>query len=150
MQAVFTVSVHARQLARKAAGGATLGLAVAVAVGVAAALTPRAAGVGVAPVDGMAPGEIVYRLFMSFYALVAPAYVWICIYPTRGFVAPDRRQKIVTAVVIVLASPLFAVAFFDRQMVWAALGVVIVLAGRLGLDRVRRDFIAEHRAEMRG
>lgn len=150
IQAVFTVSVHARQLARKAPDGATLWLVVAVAVGVAAALTPRAAGVGVAPADGMAPGEVVYRLFMSFYGLIAPAYVWICVYPTRGFVAPDRRQKIVTALVIAVASPLFAIAFFDKQMIWAAAGVVIVLAGRLGLDRVRRDFIAEHRAEMRG
>jgi hypothetical protein len=150
IQAAFTVSAHARQLERKSPAGATLALAVAVAVGVAAALTPRAAGVGVVLSDGMAAGEVVYRLFMAFYGLVAPAYVWICVYPTRGFVAPDRRQRIVTAIVIVLASPLFAIAFFDRQMVWGGLGVLIVLAGRLGLDRVRRDFIAEHKAEMRG
>ena len=33
-------------------------------------------------------GEIGYRVFMSFYGLVFPAYVWICIIPRRR--PPER------------------------------------------------------------
>ena len=32
----------------------------------------------------LASDELVYRMFMGFYGLIFPAYVWLCLIPGRG------------------------------------------------------------------
>lgn len=85
---------------------------------------------------GMTIGEVVYRLFMSFYGLVFPAYVWLCMIPTRdghsGITGPlGRRKLIVLAAAVALAAPCYWLGFIVRQEVWLAPGLLIVLISRV-------------------
>jgi hypothetical protein len=85
---------------------------------------------------GMDGGEIIYRCFMSFYGLVFPAYVWICMIPTpdghAGIDGPrGRRKQIVLAIAVLLAAPCFWMGFIERVEWWLAPGLGIVLLSRL-------------------
>lgn len=93
-------------------------------------------------------GEVAYRTFLSFYGLVAPAYVWLCVYPGRGFVKPHPRELRMTAIACVIAAPFYWIAFVYGPMGWVLPGVAIVVAARFALDFGRRDFLAEQRAAM--
>lgn len=79
--------------------------------------------------------EVVYRLFMSFYGLVFPAYVWLCMIPARGRCgpaeAPSRRALAVLVSACLLAAPFYWMGFIERQAVWLAPGLGIVLLSRL-------------------
>ena len=80
--------------------------------------------------------EVIYRLFLSFYGLVFPAYVWVCMIPTRdghaGVAAPRGRLKLrVTLAAIVLAAPMFWMGFIARHEIWLIPGLAVVLASRL-------------------
>jgi hypothetical protein len=85
---------------------------------------------------GMTVAEIIYRCFMSFYGLVFPAYVWLCMIPTadghsgiegeRG-----RRKLIVLGVACALAAPCYWMGFIERVEWWLAPGLGIVLVARL-------------------
>src|SRR5262249_49593942 len=79
---------------------------------------------------GISLGEEIYRLFMSFYGLIFPAYVWLCMIPGRGRVAPTRWQWGVLAVSVVLAAPFYWIGFIERRMIWVLPGLGIVLAAR--------------------
>jgi hypothetical protein len=82
--------------------------------------------------EGMYRGEVVYRLFMAFYGLVFPAYVWICLMPIRGYApGPTRRALIACAIAIVIAAPMFWMGFIAGQMIWLVPGLAVVLAARL-------------------
>jgi hypothetical protein len=71
---------------------------------------------------GLSLAEIGYRCFMAFYGLVFPAYVWICIFG-RG-----RFSTWLAAVIV--AMPMYWLAYIERQMVWLVPGVaLVVLAG---------------------
>ncbi|MGA2231256.1 MAG: hypothetical protein ABSH22_10190 [Tepidisphaeraceae bacterium] len=71
---------------------------------------------------GLSLAEIGYRCFMAFYGLVFPAYVWICIFG-RG-----RLSTWLAAVIV--AMPMYWLAYIERQMVWLVPGVaIVVLAG---------------------
>lgn len=85
---------------------------------------------------GMTIGEVVYRLFMSFYGLVFPAYVWLCMIPTRDGHsgiggAIGRRKLVVLAVAVAIAGPCYWLGFIVREEMWLAPGVLIVLLSRL-------------------
>lgn len=75
-------------------------------------------------------GEIGYRVFMSFYGLVFPAYVWICIIPRRRPPAP-RAALATCLIAIALAAPFYALGFLWRDSIWLAPGLLIVLLARL-------------------
>lgn len=81
--------------------------------------------------EGLTPFEVVYRTFMGFYGLAAPAYVLLCVLGA-GCIrpAPDRRTWTVLAVALVLATPLFWVGFLDRETIYAACGVAIILMAK--------------------
>lgn len=80
----------------------------------------------------MLTGEAIYRIFMAFYGLAFPAYVWICLTPIRGYVpGPNRRALIVCAIAIVIAAPMFWAGFIAGQMIWLVPGLAVVLAARL-------------------
>jgi hypothetical protein len=82
-------------------------------------------------VHGLSPFELGYRLFMTFYGLIFPAYVWLCVGSPRWCrPAPDARSLIRLVVTIAAASPFFWLGFIERRHEWTAAGVVLVLAAR--------------------
>jgi hypothetical protein len=82
-------------------------------------------------VYGLSPFELGYRLFMTFYGLIFPAYVWLCVGSPRWCrPAPDARSLIRLVVTIAAASPFFWLGFIERRHEWTAAGVAIVLAAR--------------------
>jgi hypothetical protein len=82
----------------------------------------------------MPPGEFIYRLFMSFYGLVFPAYAWLCMLPAwRNPRSPTRRQVVVFAAAVLLAAPFYYLAFIEQEMAWVVVGLGIVLCSRLAL-----------------
>ncbi|MFZ4430294.1 MAG: hypothetical protein ACOYPS_08055 [Phycisphaerales bacterium] len=82
-------------------------------------------------VYGLSPFELGYRLFMTFYGLVFPAYVWLCVGSPRWCrPAPDARSLIRLVVTIAAASPFFWLGFIERRHEWTAAGVAIVIAAR--------------------
>jgi hypothetical protein len=85
----------------------------------------------------MLTGEAIYRIFMAFYGLVFPAYVWLCI-------IPGRSVKAWIAAVLV-AAPMFWLGFIVGTMWWLGLGLVVVLGAK-----VFAWWIPEPRMYMRG
>ncbi len=80
--------------------------------------------------------EVIYRCFMSFYGLVFPAYVWLCMIPTpdghsgiEG--AQGRRKLLVLAVACAIAAPCYWMGFIERVEWWLAPGLGVVLLARL-------------------
>lgn len=67
--------------------------------------------------------ETVYRCFLGFYAIVFPTYVWLR-------VVPGRRSMVRVLVVVVIAIPLFWMAFVERQMIWFLPGVAAPLLAK--------------------
>src|SRR5207248_111786 len=77
-------------------------------------------------------GEAIYRIFMGFYGLVFPAYVWICMAPIRGVApGPTRRALIVFAAAVLIAAPMFWMGFVREQTVWLLPGLAVVVLARL-------------------
>jgi hypothetical protein len=155
MQAVYTIGVQACEVARlsrvrqaaHAAGNkrvpralvdwvlaiAVLGLGVG---GVLTILVVKIGADGWFAATGLEAREVVYRCFMSFYGLVFPAYVWLCMIPTRDGHsgtggARGRWKVIVLGAAVVLASPCYWMGFIEREEVWLAPGLAAVLIARV-------------------
>ena len=79
-------------------------------------------------------GELVYRLFMAFYGLVFPAYVWLAVIPSPH-AKPPMRSLAVFAAATVLAVPFYWLGFIDQKMIWLLPGLLIVLLARLAVGR---------------
>jgi len=77
-------------------------------------------------------GEVAYRCFMAFYGLAAPAYVAIVSWPVKLGGAEVRRARVVVFAVVVLAAVWFYwVGFVERRTWWVAVGVGMVVVGKL-------------------
>ena len=87
-----------------------------------------------APLLAQSPNTplIWYRLFMSAYGLLFPAYVWICMIPRRGepVAPPTPRHIAIWLVSCLAASPFYWIGFMERQTVWLIPGLALVLASR--------------------
>ncbi len=78
--------------------------------------------------------EVIYRLFLGAYGLVFPAYVWLCMVPTRDGHSGPRRDKIIVFTAATLAAcPFFALGFLFHQAQWLPVGVGIVILARLAI-----------------
>lgn len=78
--------------------------------------------------------EFTYRLFMSFYGLVFPAYVWICMIPTlREPTKPTERQVAVWVGAVIFAAPFYYLGFIQLQYWALAPGVLIPLLARFAI-----------------
>lgn len=164
LQCVFTMLVHEEEFSvRRGAGEETakpkavrhplwtLLPAVLLAIGALIVFAQGRGAVGL-PVS-MAPPDSDrvdwYRVFMSFYGLIFPAYVWLCVVPTwkvlaRGDVesaAPTRRQIVVWLAACAIASPAFYLGFIEGRTWWLLGGVGVVLMARLfvGTTGERRE-----------
>ncbi|HZK82237.1 MAG TPA: hypothetical protein VFC46_14245, partial [Humisphaera sp.] len=85
-------------------------------------------------------GEIVYKIFMAFYALVVPAYVWLCMVPSRSrVVVPTQRRLAVLAIVILIALPMYWLAFIDNRMIWLVPGLIVVLLARIPCESIHKN-----------
>lgn len=148
-QAMFTLFVHARQCAwidsdqgeSKSPGFREIGIVVCIVI-VGALITASLGGVvnTRGSVVDMTPGEVVYRYFMSFYGLLFPAYVWLCMIPTAdghsgASGATGRRKLTVLALAVTLAAPFYWLGFMVALEHWLGVGLGIVLLSRLLLRR---------------
>ena len=140
MQAAFTTAAHATTIPSKAKGKPAGGLGLDPTT---ASLALIVTGLGVfAPVlsqytipqIGMSAPEIGYRVFMAFYGLVFPAYVWICMIGRDGRMGsgtPTPRAVRVLLGAILLALPFYAIGFIGLIEWWLVPGLAIVLLARL-------------------
>jgi hypothetical protein len=91
------------------------------------------------PARGLAFNELLYRCFMSFYGLYFPAYVWLCMIPTRDGHSGVNPEKLrVWAAAVGIATPMFWMGFIEHQTWWLAPGTAVVLSARLLLPRENR------------
>jgi hypothetical protein len=74
-------------------------------------------------------GEIVYRYFMSFYGLVFPAYVWLCMVPFRR--RPLIPPLFIFVVATALAAPFYRQAFIRGNMVEVSYGLGLLAIARI-------------------
>ena len=129
VQTAFTLALHGRAVATGRGRGGTLlaqilFLQLALVLGLGANVLP--------PYHGMDAGEMIYRLFMAFYGLVFPAYVWVCMVPGRETptAKPTPAKLRAMCLAIVVAAPMYWLGFIEGRMAWLAPGVMVVLASR--------------------
>lgn len=128
-QTGFTTAIHTRAAGRPTRTLAAAAALSAVMFGLAAVL-PRD--------PALSTGEVTYRLFMAFYALVFPAYLLCHIVSRRRHAA--RRAMFVAS--LLFAGPVYAAGFLGGRMAWAAAGAaVLLLVGALALfgSRTREE-----------
>ncbi|MEI6892218.1 MAG: hypothetical protein V5783_08615 [Pontiella sp.] len=121
----FTVSVHLNRI-RTIPGAESkkiLLVAILIAAGVFGFFAP-----GLPTYAGLLSGEVGYRLFMSAYGLIFPAYMLY-----RVMV---RRKKTMAGLYIMwmaiaLASPFLWMGFVERQPIWLLPGMALILCGAL-------------------
>jgi hypothetical protein len=142
VQTAFTMAIHARSLVEsRIRPGGIFALLVLTQAAILAALA--------APLPArwfnLDPGELIYRLFMSFYGLLFPAYVWICMLPRRGGLNLASIRALILAVIV--AAPFYWLGFVADRMVWLVPGVLAVVlarffvsANRSGAGGQRRQF----------
>ncbi len=136
VQLVFTVIIHQDRIRASRNASAALATLVlgagAIVLGLAHDRLPS--------VGGLSGGEVVYRCFMAFYALIFPAYVWLAMIPTRdGHSGLDgargRRKGLTLAFATSMAAPMFWMGFIAGHELWLAPGLAVVMLSRLTLPR---------------
>ncbi|MEL6497521.1 MAG: hypothetical protein AAF937_00435 [Planctomycetota bacterium] len=136
MQFGFTVMAHEREVSR---GGERSRQWHSVVVWASVGFGIALAGLSEQRWFGMAPGEFGYRVFLSFYGLVFPAYVWINVVDVRRRTmrTATRRSLTVTAGAVAIAAPFYFVGFMLRDEPWLAPGAVVIVCAKLlaGRDR---------------
>ncbi|MDB5290492.1 MAG: hypothetical protein JWL69_1733 [Phycisphaerales bacterium] len=132
LQTAFTVAVHWRAIGSAAGRNRLMPWIIAVGAMIALFIGMTAD----RPRFAFINGELVYRLFMSFYGLVFPAYAWLCMIPAHGSnAAPSREKLLVLAVTVAVAAPMFWMGFIAGRMIWLVPGLTVVLLARLALPR---------------
>jgi hypothetical protein len=122
VQSCLTVALHTRQIGQtreKISMRGFLGFSALLVISVLLGVLSD----GPSTYNGMPMGELVYRCFLGFYGLIFPAYVWL------RMVGPRRSMGRVLAV-IVIAAPLYWLAFADEEMGFAVIGVLVVVLGK--------------------
>jgi hypothetical protein len=123
IQSAFTVGIHAREVLPRM----NWWLAAVSAFCIVAPLVSRWLFVRS---WGYSLDEPVYRIFMGFYGLIFPAYMWICVLPSRATRSPSRREVMCFAIAVLIAAPFFGIGFLGGQLIWLVPGVAIVVIAR--------------------
>jgi hypothetical protein len=89
-------------------------------------------------VGGNSAGETVYRVFMGFYGLVFPAYVWVCVVPNDGL-RPTGRHLLVFALSVLCSLPMYWIGFVEGRVVWLVPGVAVILIAGIAVRSFRRE-----------
>ncbi len=129
LQSAFTVAVHSRAVFedRRLNKPPVIGgfLLLLIATFVVGTIGERF------PLLGHNAGELIYRLFMAFYGLIFPAYVWLCMIPTQPPNADSGHKFKILLATILLAAPMFWLGFIADRMIWLAPGLGAVLVARV-------------------
>lgn len=130
-QAAFTIALHLRPLTAPDAHTSVISFAVAISI-IALLIGWIGLGFGGGGLEGIAlRGERVYRIFMAFYGLIFPTYVWLCMIPTRdGQAGPSHRKLVVLGITILIVAPFFYLGFIEDRMIWLVPGFVLLLLSR--------------------
>ncbi|HEV2293741.1 MAG TPA: hypothetical protein VGR35_07785 [Tepidisphaeraceae bacterium] len=136
VQAGFTIAAHVRYAGRRLGeigleAGTVLILACIMLLVGALIVSAR-----VTDYRGLAGSEMAYRLFMAFYGLVFPAYVWICMVPTRTSELTPARALLTYIGATIIAAPMFWMGFIERRMVWLLPGMAVVLLAGFVVRRI--------------
>ncbi len=131
VQAGFTIAAHVRYTARRLDAVGLEITTVFILVSVALLLGAMMVAARVVDYRGLSGTEIGYRLFIAFYGLVFPAYVWICMIPTRTSELAPGRALATFIFATLLAAPMFWMGFIERRMVWLLPGLAIILLAGL-------------------
>lgn len=141
VQASFTIGVHLRELMRLPAGatGQSAAAKFAIAAIFITAMMTLSRTIANRPPPSLADpagdGLSWYRIFMGAYALLFPAYVWLCMIPTRGR-GPTRVHVRVWLLACAAASPLMYIGFVERSTLAVIPAVALVLLARLFVPRM--------------
>ncbi len=132
VQAGFTVGIHLRETA-VGFGESRAGFRGAAAAWALLGLVAGAAAVfKLDGNDNISPRfEFGYRLFMSAYGLLFPAYVWLVMVPLR--IRADglgMRHIVVWLGACAIAAPAFWMGFIEHKEWWLVPGVLVVLGAR--------------------
>jgi hypothetical protein len=125
VQSVLTVILHARALhdqaeSRDDAADFRATLGTALGVGLLGGMGAYFAQSWSIQYAGLSIGEVIYRSFLAFYGLIAPAYLLVAI-------ACRSPRWGATAIVVLIALPMYWLAFVERHMPYAIVGVSVVL-----------------------
>ena len=138
IQSGFTCGLHIRELA------SSLGTAnqvrmrgTIVSAGVIALLAGASALLRFQVTENISPSfEIGYRIILSAYGLLFPAYVWIVMIPLwNSDRTPSTRHILVWLGACAIATPAFWMGFIQKQEWWLVPGVLVLLAARLLIPR---------------
>lgn len=126
VQSVLTVMLHARVLhdqaqSRDDAGDFRAMLGTALGAGLLGGMGAYFAETWSMQYAGLSIGEVIYRSFLAFYGLVAPCYLLLAL-------ACKRPKWGVTLIVVLISMPLYWIAFVERQMPYAIVGVAVVVS----------------------
>lgn len=138
IQSGFTCGLHIRELANDFGGLDRVRLrGTTVSAGVIALLCGASVLLRFPATSNISPGfELGYRVFLSAYGLLFPAYVWLVVLPLRGTGAtPGPRHMCVWLGACVLAAPAFWMGFIQKQEWWLVPGVIVPLAARILIPR---------------
>lgn len=133
VQSAFTIAVHAKECPQGLRGSLWAGAALLLALVI---------GFGGRQFNynNMSAGEIGYRLFMSTYSVLFPAYAWICMAPTWNRPAPPNARAVRTwLIAIVVASGMYWMAFIERKPVWIVPALVVLVGARYVASRRERQ-----------
>jgi len=127
LQIAFTMAAHGHEARRGLSRSWWWRLPAIVAAG---GLIGWIAG-GVTPRPGAMPAtEVVYRAFLLAYGIAFPAYVWLCMIPSRRADATPKRRAVVWAIATVLAFPMGWLCFIAGGSWWIVGAMAVLIAAR--------------------
>lgn len=141
IQSGFSCGLHIRELV------STLGTAhqvrmrgTIVSAGVVALLAGAVTLFRLQVVDNISPAfELGYRIILSSYGLLFPAYVWLVMVPLWGSDRmPSARHILVWLSASAIAAPAFWMGLIEKQEWWLAPGLIVLFAARLLIPRSGR------------
>ncbi len=141
-QACFTSALHGRAAWRSLPhrlGSPVIAASVALGASIGWLVADTQPGSALAR-QGLSTGEVIYRVFMTFYGLVFPAYVWLCMIQTRdghsGTGGASGRRKVhIFLFAVAVAAPMFWMGFIERRTFFLVPGLGMILLARLALPR---------------
>lgn len=134
-QAIFTISVHATTALRRRADD-TITLLIVLGLAILLSGLQMSFPVGDPPNPG--PDRMIwYRVFMSAYGLLFPAYVWLCMIPRGAGPSrtPTRRHLAALALACAAATPFYWLGFMEGRWIMLVPGLAIILLARLAIPR---------------
>lgn len=90
--------------------------------------------------DNISPAfELGYRIILSSYGLLFPAYVWLVMIPLWGSDrTPSARHILVWLSACAIAAPAFWMGLIEKQEWWLAPGLIVLFGARLLIPRSGR------------